>query len=256
MFMDPGRTQWDLNFRLLGIPVRVHPMFWLVSVIMGQPALNRGIEYLALWVGCLFISILIHEIGHVVMGRVFGNEGEIILYGFGGLAVGASGLASRWKRILVYLAGPGAGFLLCGVAYLIYLRLPFQQQAHPLAAEAIEDLVRINLFWGAVNLLPIWPLDGGRISYDLLTGIMPRRGGSIAFGISMTVAGLVTVHSLLVMNGQYLIPYLPIGGLWSVLLFGSLAVGSFQALQEEQEKQRWVEDHRVTWEDDDQRGPW
>src|SRR5262249_10972619 len=123
-------------------------------------------------------------------------------------------------------------------------------------AEAIEDLVWINLFWGAVNLLPIWPLDGGRISYDLLTGIMPRRGGSIAFGISMTVAGLLTVHSLLAMNEPDLIPYLPCACLLSVLLFASLAVGSFQALQEEQEKQRWVEDHRVTWEDDDERRHW
>src|SRR5207302_5403914 len=84
------------------------------SVILTPPAattffpyttLFRSVSYLLIWIACTFVSILIHELGHVFMGRLFGSHGHIVLYSFGGLAIGSSALRSRWQRIAVYFAG-------------------------------------------------------------------------------------------------------------------------------------------------------
>jgi hypothetical protein len=47
----------------------------------------------------MFISILVHELSHVLMGQAFGAYGHIVLYGFGGLAVGSNQLNVRWQRV-------------------------------------------------------------------------------------------------------------------------------------------------------------
>src|SRR5205807_2354897 len=79
--------------------------------------MRSGIEYVLIWVACMFVSILVHELGHVIAGRLFGTNGHIVLYGFGGLAIGSSALTNRWKRIFVYFAGPLAGFILFGLVW-------------------------------------------------------------------------------------------------------------------------------------------
>src|SRR5215468_11609191 len=103
-------TRFDVNFKLGDIPVRIHPYFWLGTLLLGldlnQPALDIFTHLLA-WVVIVFVSILVHELGHVLMGRYFGSSGHIILMGLGGLAVGSSDLPLRRQRIAVYLAGPG-----------------------------------------------------------------------------------------------------------------------------------------------------
>src|SRR5262249_14879834 len=109
--LEPGHTPYDLRWRLFGVHVRVHPMFWLLSAILGFNTTEFGFQYLLFWMACVFVSILIHEFGHVWMGLAFGAEGHIVLYGFGGLAIGSNRSANPWKRIAVALAGPMAGFL-------------------------------------------------------------------------------------------------------------------------------------------------
>src|SRR4051812_37327197 len=65
MLLEPQTTEWDLRWMMFGIPVRVHPFFWLVCLLMGQSALELGVLYLLAWIGCVFVSILVHELGHV-----------------------------------------------------------------------------------------------------------------------------------------------------------------------------------------------
>ncbi|HZT82534.1 MAG TPA: site-2 protease family protein [Gemmataceae bacterium] len=254
LFTEPPRSSWDWNFSLFGVPVRVHPFFWLMSLLMGWGALAQGIQFLLLWVAAVFVSILVHEFGHVVVGRVFGAWSHIVLYGLGGLAVGSNALNSRWKRIAVCFGGPFAGFLLLGVTVLCYLFLPSPYQAHPLVQEALSDLWFINLFWGLMNLLPIYPLDGGQISVDFLGWLMPRNGTRAALAISLFLSGLLAVNSLARLAGFALVPYVPAGGWWFAILFGSLALGSFQALQREQERARWIDERDMTpWERQERR---
>src|SRR5260370_9074727 len=121
LFPEPSRC--DLNFMLRGIPVRVTPWFSLAQGALGMIFLipyliiatlddpdagPLGVMIFAVWIICAFVSILVHELGHVLVGRCFGSEGAIILTALGGLAPGSPDLPSRSPRIAVYLPGPAA----------------------------------------------------------------------------------------------------------------------------------------------------
>jgi Zn-dependent protease len=264
--LEPTPTRFDLSWRMFGIPVRVHPMFWLVTVLMGASLFRQGVQYVLVWVACVFVSILIHEMGHVLMGMAFGARGNIVLYGFGGLAVGSNNLERRGERIAVCFAGPLAGFVFLGLImlvlwivdaeafplYVLVVRMqlglpPDNVQVgetipHPLLIAAIGDLIFINLMWGLVNLLPIWPLDGGQISRELWLTSSPEQGLTRSLGLSMVVAALFAINSVLVMIGRPLLPW-HIGSWYSALLFASLALQSYQLMQRAHAEQRWRDSH-------------
>src|SRR5947209_12147250 len=104
MLVEPGQTAYDLRFRLFGTPVRVHPFFWLFSAILGWRVVDEqdGLLRLVIWIICCFLSVLLHEFGHIWIGALFGSrDSYIVLYSFGGLAVGSRDLVRRWQRIAV-----------------------------------------------------------------------------------------------------------------------------------------------------------
>jgi Zn-dependent protease len=239
----PEPTPYDLRWTMFGIPIRVHPMFWLFTTILGWPSLQLGFQFLLVWILCVFVSILVHEMGHVLAGRLFGANGQIVLYSFGGLAVGSSALAGRWQRIFVYFAGPLAGFLLLGVVVGLYF-LGDRENYSELAAAAIFDLIWINLIWGVLNLLPIWPLDGGQISRDLLDGLFPRSGARAALGLSFVLAALLALNAVAAEYGYTLIPFLGfLRGMFVAIFFALLALGSYQAMHiEAVRRQPWERD--------------
>jgi stage IV sporulation protein FB len=278
VLFEPNETPFDLRWTMFGIPVRVHPLFWLVSVIMGWTAFREGgIVSLLLWVACVFVSILVHELGHVLMGKSFGSHGHIVLYSFGGLAVGSNRLSDRWQRVAVCFAGPLAGFLLLGVvvggvalfsrelfSYCLaslcgMLEIPYSLDVvvqDSYLTEVLRDLIWINLFWGLVNLLPVWPLDGGQIAREVCTYFSRRNGVRISLQISIAAALVIAVNAVLPLLKLPSIPFVPSGGLYVAILFAMLAVGSFQALQMEGQRPHsgpgssgWTE-RRDPWERD------
>ncbi len=253
--LEPEHTQFDLRFRMLGTDVRVHPMFWLVSAFLGWSFLDAGFSYLFLWVVWVFVSILLHEFGHVLAGRLFGTDGHIVLYSFGGLAIGSSNLASRWQRVVVFFAGPGIqlvfyGALWCGLHYFLLPRMGWKSLS-PMVRISLLQLLWINWFWPMLNLLPIWPLDGGKIARELFDWLMPGRGIRTALGISLLVSGFLAVNALAGYAGHPLIEseYLPSGDLYIALLFGLLAFSNFQELQQVSSKP-WREEYPDRWEQD------
>ncbi|MGH7225546.1 MAG: metalloprotease, partial [Gemmataceae bacterium] len=211
VFFEPNETRYDLRWRMFGTSVRVHPMFWLVSVILGwNGTIHAGVGFVLAWVACVFVSVLLHEFGHVWMGRLFGSHGYIVLYSFGGLAIGSNHLERRWQRILVSLAGPGIQLLLAAVliwglwsGWRAVLVPPGWGKAVDLI---IVMLLQINIFWPILNLLPIWPLDGGMVAREICQAMMPERGTSFSLGISMVLSGLLAVHMFMTSRGHPLIP--------------------------------------------------
>jgi len=256
LLLEPERTAYDLSWRMFGTPIRVNPMFWFFSAILGWQFVDKGVEYLLLWIGCTFLSILVHEFGHVVAGRIFGRESQIILYSFGGLAVGCNALPHRWQRVVVGLAGPAAGLLLLGfvvlVSYYALPRLnPMWMFEWPLLGAAFIMLWWMNLVWSLLNLVPIWPLDGGQVSREVLGAVFPGRGIQFSLGISFLLAALLAIHSLMAANDKPLIPQLPIGDSFSAIFFGLLAFQSFQLLQQiESNRRHWHHDDGTPWERD------
>jgi membrane-associated protease RseP (regulator of RpoE activity) len=91
-----------------------------------------------------------------------------------------------------------------------------------------------------LNLLPIWPLDGGQIARELFDFFSPGRGIRTALGLSMLIAGGIAVHALLVMNGMKpLSPYLPASGWFTIMMFGMLAVWNYQEMQQLSSSNPW-----------------
>jgi stage IV sporulation protein FB len=247
--LEPQRTAFDLNWQMFGTSIRVHPMFWVFSAVLGWQWQRLGIEYLLIWIACVFVSILVHEFGHVFAGRIFGRESAIVLYTFGGLAIGANNLPRRWQRILVCLAGPAAGLALFGLVFMIALFRPEIQSR--LVWFALGRLAWINLAWSVLNLIPIWPLDGGQVSREALSGIFPGNGLRLSLGISFLLAALLAIHAIMEQNGRPLFPWLPIGGTYTAILFGLLALESFQLLQQAERNRRyWHQDEGTPWERD------
>jgi stage IV sporulation protein FB len=192
VFGEPARTPYDLKWRMFGIDVRVHPFFWIFTAALGWSWVHVHFGYLLLWVVVAFVSILIHELGHVFVGRYFGSYGHIVLYAFGGLAIGSSNVSSRWQRIAVSLAGPGAQLILLAVVLAVQrvvLRPAGGHGPSLILIATFHMLTFINLIWPLVNLLPIWPLDGGQITRELFQMRMPgTRGIRASLILSLVVA--------------------------------------------------------------------
>lgn len=256
MFAD-NPTPFDLHFRLFGFPVRVSPWFWLVSGLLGDFILQRfGLPYLLLWIACVFVSILLHELGHAFAARWFGSPSRIDLIAFGGLATYSHPPRAGWRRMLVALAGPAAGFLFAGAVYGSNEVVQWSESSD-FARRTFSFLIWINLFWNCINLLPIWPLDGGKVCRELAYMAGARNPDAIAYGVSMVAAGLLTVWGILVATRnepRWLAensPYAP--SLFMTLWFGLFAVQSFLLFQEANRQASWGrrysdEDDRLPWE--------
>jgi stage IV sporulation protein FB len=247
VFAEPERTRYDVNFRLFGFPVRIHPWFWLVTLLFGANVLEAGLyQYFLVWVAVLLLSLLVHELGHALAFRRFGVDSHIVLHAFGGLAVPWSAVRGRGRRILVSLAGPVAGFILFGIVYASNYESRWAARS-PQLFYLYHSLIFVNLYWGLVNLLPIWPLDGGQVCDEVCTQFWPRKGRQLALQISIVVAGAFCLYSLACIlddkQGNELLErlptWLPRGSLWSAILFGMLAAQSYQVLQ----RVKWTESH-------------
>ncbi len=200
--------QLTLHFRLNRIPVSVEPWFWLTTVLLAG-----GIQgpFLAVWVIVVFVSVLVHELGHALTSRYYGSNPRIRLHAFGGLAYRDRPL-SRWRSVAVSLAGPGAGFLLGGIIWAVHHALPPLTPGMEFLLSALE---RANLGWGLVNLAPVLPLDGGHVMEQVLR----IRDTPKARKISAVVGGGLAVIAL-------------VQGWFSLaILFGFLAASNVQQLR-------------------------
>lgn len=192
MFSTPGSSDFDLNFRLLGFPIQVSPSFWLSSVLLGWPIMQasgggpEGFLTLATWVGVVFISILVHELGHALAARSLGYRPYIHLYFMGGAAF--SEIKFGWRQFYVAAAGPLAGFLLFALCYFLVLFriLPDSQ--------TIQFFFWINLVWTIFNLFPIYPLDGGQMLQGFTQAVVPRWSISITHTIGALGGALGAIY--------------------------------------------------------------
>jgi membrane-associated protease RseP (regulator of RpoE activity) len=186
----------DLAFRLFGIPVQVNAFFLLTAVILG-PRGQRGSWMLlaAVWVVIVFVSVLLHELGHALVVKAFGRTPSIQLHAFGGLTAWRGAL-SPGRRVLVGLAGPGVGIVV-GVVALVPMILLTATERHGLLATLVQYVVWVNLGWGLLNLLPMLPLDGGAVMAAGFEAVSRDRGVQIARVISLVLAVGFAILALL-----------------------------------------------------------
>ena len=193
MFGPVQPTRYDLAFSLFGIPVRVIPWFWLTGVLLGFNLVrdpDQGLLLLLIWLGVMFVSILVHELGHACFAALFGYPPSILLYQFGGLTLyqPTHGYSTA-RSILITAAGPLFGVVL---AIASFVALSFTTDGAPdLLTTALGMLLQINIFWTVLNVMPVLPLDGGQICRDVCIAASPRRGIFVALSISIVTAGVI-----------------------------------------------------------------
>ena len=211
MFGMAGETQFDVRFNLFGIPVRIHPAFWISSAMMRWDP--ERLDLVMLGVLCVFVSILIHELGHAVVLRYYGWPSEIVLYFMGGYATATP--LSTWRQIWSLAAGPLAGMTFSAIIYvLLILNIQYQPQLlekFPVLQYAYITLLFSGLIWNLINLIPALPLDGGQIMASLIGhfGVRGRNATELILKISIGSAGAVALWCAYCSNTFS--PVVPIG---------------------------------------------
>jgi stage IV sporulation protein FB len=207
-------TAYDLKFTLLGIPVRVHPLFWLTMFVL---CYTKEAKILVVRLPAAALSILIHEYGHALLMRWYGGRPHIVLYAMGGYAQ-YSGRKYDWveqpinrltEDLAIIFAGPLAPLIVSAVIAVAMLPLgvvlhfqpmygmPFfdaffeespSWQMPRMLKEFLEFFINISMLWSFFNLLPILPLDGGRIASAILRYRDVPRYEIVACWISIITA--------------------------------------------------------------------
>jgi Zn-dependent protease len=171
--------------------VRLNLSFLLVpAVIMYAP--GRPVSAMLGWLVGIALAITWHEIGHAVAFKAYGHEPQIGLVGFIGFTFSerARELSER-QMLVVVAAGPGASLLLAGIALFVRDTVFAGAARHPL-----DVFVVINVVTGLFNLLPIYPLDGGRILRSLVSMASPTHGAKAAHAVSLGIALLALVYAV------------------------------------------------------------
>ncbi len=230
LLSEPPRTQYDINFSIFGFPVRVHPAFFVMPLLLGagflsDPRMNAGVTLIVLIV-VFFLSILVHELGHALAFRYFGQHSRVVLYWMGGLAIPDSGLGGSWgprsnvsltpnQQIIVSLAGPFAGFLFAGllIGMVIVSGGAMQFSWSRLMPDIFPDLrnsyfggsdamnlfvfvsIWANIFINLMNLAPVYPLDGGQVARQLFIQSDTWNGVKYSIVLSIVVAALIALVS-------------------------------------------------------------
>lgn len=180
----------SIAFRWLGIPIRIHLWFWLMALWLWSISPEQSWAGLLVWVGVVFQGIVMHELGHALVGRAFGRSPRIELVALGGL--------TWWEQqepmgpgrnLAVSAAGPAVGIVIGGLCLVAMnaLQVPEGSLAH----YTLRSLVWVNLGWGLLNLLPIMPLDGGNIVAALFDFMVPSKGRLFASYVSFAVIGVL-----------------------------------------------------------------
>lgn len=188
-----------------GIPVRVHATFPLVLLLYPALVVRDGTAREALLAALLVLAVfgcvVLHELGHSLMARRFGiRVRDIVLFPIGGVARAEAIPDDPRREIAVAVAGPVVNFGIAGVLFLVLAASGIP----PHGSGFLVDLAWVNLALAVFNLIPAFPMDGGRILRGMLSLRMPylaatRRARDIGQLIALGFATLAFVNSSFLM---------------------------------------------------------
>jgi Zn-dependent protease len=196
---------WKLG-RLCGIDIRLHWSFLIVPAWVALSSLAAGATLATavnatLFILAIFGCVLLHEMGHALAARCYGiATHDITLLPIGGLARLDGMTRSPRQEMMIALAGPAVNFAIAGALWLGLLHrfnLTLPAALSSIVAPLLAQLLFVNLSLGVFNLLPAFPMDGGRVvrailasflSYERATQIAARLGQGLA--LALAVIGL------------------------------------------------------------------
>lgn len=220
-----------------GIPLRVHWTFFLLFLWLLFSGFNSNwqlewlhIGKLTLFLVALFSCVVLHELGHALVARHYGiKTHSIVLLPVGGAALMEENLFAPKKEFFISIAGPLVNF---GIAILL---LPFlfminastveqlfifisHLDTRPVLSNQISFsqvfvffMIMLNVIIGVFNLLPVLPLDGGRILRAVLSTRLGRQSATkkvitigIGFSVIFVLIGILKANWLIAFFGIYI----------------------------------------------------
>jgi Zn-dependent protease len=174
-------------FRFLNIPVFIRPTYWLFLLFFCYDP-ERAFWKMAALGFVFFFSLLFHEYGHALAAQKFGRSPEITLEAFGGYASYDSRGLSESRHFIITLCGPLFTGLLIAISHYLFKSQIFESYGMNYVLYYTREL---NIYWLIVNMAPLSPLDGGKISEYLLGKWFGAKGHrySLLLGNLTAVAG-------------------------------------------------------------------
>ncbi len=173
-----------MKLTVFGFPVEVHVSFVVVLLLLGS--VEKDPVRIALWAVLGAVSILLHELGHAFAGRALGAKPQISLYGMGGATSYVPVRpGDRGDELIVTASGPGVGIAIG----LVLLAVRGSIDDGGMGTFLVDTGIWVNLGWGLFNLLPVLPLDGGRLVQAMLPGTPERRLRNARI-LSVVIAGV------------------------------------------------------------------
>lgn len=200
------------------VTVSVEPFFWVTTVLFGA-SLGRGeLGESFAWGAVIALSVLFHELGHAAVCLAWGRGGDIVLQGFGGSTRPRDmSRFGTWRTAALDLAGCAAGFGLAaaavGVLYAGKARVP------PEALKLARMFFGVNVWFSLFNLLPVTPMDGGRLVSGLLSARWGVKGRRVAHGLGAALGGAAALF------------FYRDGAFYGALMCGAMAGGEVRALR-------------------------
>lgn len=234
---------WSINlFRVFGIQLAVHASFFLLLAYYGYEGWGRGGVLGMTWsvglIALFFLCVILHELGHSLTAQRYGvHVSRILLLPIGGMAEFDRIPRKPSQELLMTLAGPAVNFVIAGLLTpVIWSSLVSNKEDPVYSLIALGgQLWAANLVMGAFNLLPVFPMDGGRIFRALLAMKLPYLR---ATWWAATVGKVLALAGALVM-AFYLHNYLGVVLFAFIFMAGNAEYK--QLLRREQEAQYWAD---------------
>lgn len=196
--------RWSFRiFRVAGIDVKIHVTFLLLLAFLGWSAYSAGGPVAAIlnvaFVSLLFLCVLLHEFGHAFAARAYGIQTpDITLLPIGGVARLARMPSSPVQEFVIAIAGPMVNVVI-GLGLWLALGMPSllggAPESEDLSGFLMGQLLWVNKMLIAFNLIPAFPMDGGRVLRALLA---LRLGHARATAVAARVGQVIAVGFLAV----------------------------------------------------------
>ena len=199
-----------MNMRIFGFPVRFELIFFLLVGFFVLQGINQDPVLSIAWGIIITVSVLVHELGHAFAYRYYGATPSISLYGLGGVTYGHNSQhLTATQRIVVSSAGSLTTMvLLGGPAWLALRQLELTGDTWTI----VNAIWFVNIVWAAINLAPVYPLDGGHIVDD---GLLLATGKS-----QRPLVNWISIFFAIAIGGYF---FISMGSAFVLLLFGYMA---------------------------------
>lgn len=174
-------------FTFKGIPVGANPMYLLLMLFLGYGtgSWSSGLIFAL----CATVALLVHEFGHALVAKRYDLAPQVMLHGFGGLTFHQQPKTNA-QDLRITAAGPALSLLLGAIFLALSFAIPPEWLAQRQnLQELLSYSIWVNLGWGIFNLIPVIPMDGGKLLLALLKIKLSERKAQITSGIVSLVFG-------------------------------------------------------------------